>query len=339
MIEKLGEFELDKIYCMDCLEGLKKLPSQSVQLAILDPPYFRIKDDEWDNQWETFDKYLNWIEEVCLEVKRVLKENGSLYIFGDDERIAYIQVRLDKHFTFLNSLVWYKPNNIPIKYAHNHLKYCPMSERILFYSVQPSKTGLQFVEDKYVKPKNPMGLYLASEIEKSGKNRIELAKLFLSKTGGMTGCISNWINGDNFPLKEQYIKIKEFLGEEYLRREYEDLRREYEDLRREYEDLRRPFNYQKGIYEVISIPIITERENTEHSTTKPKKLIDIFVRASSNEGDIVLDCFMGSGTTAIASKYNLRKFIGFEINPDYIKIVNKRLTQQTLTEIPKTTLK
>ena len=205
-----------------------------------------------------------------------------------------------------------------------------MSERILFYSVQSSKTGLEFVEDKYVKPKNPMSLYLNSEIERSGRGRLEIAKLFPSKTGGLTGCVSNWINGDNFPLKEQYLKIKEVLGEGFLEREYEDLRREYEDLRREYEDLRRPYNHQKGIYEVISIPIITEKENTDHSTTKPQKLINIFVKASSNEGDIVLDCFMGSGTTARASKYNLRRFIGFEISPEYCKIANKRLAQEVL---------
>ena len=335
--------EKNKIHCMDCLEGMKQLEDNSVQLVIIDPPYYKIKKDEWDNQWKSFEEYLDWIEEVSLEIKRVLKDNGSFYIFGDDERIAHIQVRLDKHFTFLNHLVWYKPNNMPIKYAHNHRKFCPVSERILFYSVRKGKTGLQYIEEKYIKPKNPMGLYLSSEIKRSGKSRLEIAKLFLSKTGGLTGCVSNWINGDNFPLKEQYETMRDYLNEsgeykylrkeyKYLRKEYEDLRKEYEDLRKEYEDLRRPFNFQKGIYEIISIPIITQKENTEHSTTKPQKLIDIFVKASSNRGDLVLDCFMGSGTTAKACKYSLRNFIGFEIDQKYIEIANKRLKQETLME-------
>jgi len=189
--------EINSIYNMDCLEGLKQLPDECINLVIADPPYYKIKDDEWDNSWDSFDDYLDWIEKVMLECKRVLKENGSLYVFGDDERIAYIQVRLDKHFTFLNHLVWHKPNNMPIKYAHNHRKFCPMSERILFYSKQKSKTGLECVEEKYVKPKNPMSTYLKSEIERSNTSRIDIAKLFPSKTGGLTGCVSNWLNGDN----------------------------------------------------------------------------------------------------------------------------------------------
>ncbi len=320
--------EINKIHNLDCIEGLRQLKDNSIQLAVIDPPYYKIKDDEWDNQWTNFNEYLEWIEEVCLEIKRVLKENGSLYIFGDDERIAYIQVRLDKHFMFLNHLVWYKTNNMPIKYAHNHKKFCPMSERILFYSVQKSKTGLEYVEEKYVKPKNPMALYLKSEIERSGKSRLKLAGLFPSKTGGLTGCVSNWVNGDNFPLKEQYFIIKDFLGEGFLLKEYEELRQEYEELRQEYEHLRRPFNFQSGTYEIISEPIITKKENTMHSTTKPIRLIKKLIRASSNEGDLVLDCFMGSGTTAIASVRLKREFIGFESEKEYFNLANMRLKKE-----------
>jgi len=69
----------------------------------------------------------------------------------------------------------------------------------------------------------------------------------------------------------------------------------------------------------------------EHPTQKPIKIIrEIIKDNSDNPNNIILDCFMGSGTTAIACKQLGRKFIGFEINPEYVKIAEKRLAQQTL---------
>ena len=62
-----------------------------------------------------------------------------------------------------------------------------------------------------------------------------------------------------------------------------------------------------------------------HPTCKPTKIIKTLIGNSSNEGDVVLDCFMGSGTTAIACKEIGRQFIGFEILEKWCKIVNDRL--------------
>ena len=62
-----------------------------------------------------------------------------------------------------------------------------------------------------------------------------------------------------------------------------------------------------------------------HGAQKPIELISDIIKGFSKEGDIVLDCFMGSGTTAIAAKRNKRNFIGFELNQDYVEISNKRI--------------
>jgi len=61
-------------------------------------------------------------------------------------------------------------------------------------------------------------------------------------------------------------------------------------------------------------------EKKHHITEKPIRLMEIFIEASSKENDIVLDCFMGSGTTGIAAKRNNRKFIGIEIDKKYFDI-------------------
>lgn len=66
-------------------------------------------------------------------------------------------------------------------------------------------------------------------------------------------------------------------------------------------------------------------EKTEHPCQYPIDLVNRLVLAMSNEGDIVLDPFMGSGTTAVAARNNNRKFIGFEIERKYVEIANRRL--------------
>ena len=74
---------------------------------------------------------------------------------------------------------------------------------------------------------------------------------------------------------------------------------------------------------VIKIPMIKKH----HITEKPIRLMEIFIEASSKKNDVVLDCFMGSGTTGIAAKRNNRKFIGIEIDKKYFDIAEKRINE------------
>ena len=67
------------------------------------------------------------------------------------------------------------------------------------------------------------------------------------------------------------------------------------------------------------------KERSKHKTQKPLKVCLPFIEISSNEGDLVLDPFMGSGSTAVASKMLKRNFIGYELNEEFVKIANDRL--------------
>ena len=78
------------------------------------------------------------------------------------------------------------------------------------------------------------------------------------------------------------------------------------------------------MHNFIEAPICMGKERTAHETQKPLKVCTPFIEISSNEGDIVLDPFMGSGTTAIASLLNDRKFIGFELEEKYCDIIQGR---------------
>ena len=73
-----------------------------------------------------------------------------------------------------------------------------------------------------------------------------------------------------------------------------------------------------------------ELKNINHPTPKPTKIIRYLLEKYSEEDELVLDPFMGSGTTAVACKQLNRNFIGFEINQEYVDIANKRLAQETL---------
>lgn len=80
--------------------------------------------------------------------------------------------------------------------------------------------------------------------------------------------------------------------------------------------------YDKGIYEY---PICSGKERTEHPTQKPLSLITDLILKHSNENDLVLDCFMGSGTTGVAARNIKRNFIGMELSEEYFNIAKDRI--------------
>jgi DNA modification methylase len=66
----------------DVLVFLRKIPDNSVNLVIADPPYYKIAKEAWDHQWDTPDEYLAWCREWLMEIARILKPGGSLYLWG-----------------------------------------------------------------------------------------------------------------------------------------------------------------------------------------------------------------------------------------------------------------
>lgn len=83
-----------------------------------------------------------------------------------------------------------------------------------------------------------------------------------------------------------------------------------------------------GIPDILSVPNIKTKDidgGNIHDSEKPVRLMEILITQSSNKGDIVLDPFMGSGTTALACINKNRKFIGYEIDPKYHKLCEKRI--------------
>jgi len=84
---------------------------------------------------------------------------------------------------------------------------------------------------------------------------------------------------------------------------------------------------QQEIKSYFEYPIVGGAVRTEHPTQKPVDLVKTFIKISTNEGDTILDPFMGSGTTGVACVQTGRNFIGIEIDEGYFKIAEKRINE------------
>ena len=323
----MGKYELGNIYCDDFMNN--GLPDKSVQLIIADPPYFEVKGD-FDFIWDSFDDYLADVEKWAKECKRILADNGTLFWYGDAKKIAYSQVILDKYFNLINNAVWNKGSFLGLEESSCIRSLAPCTERILMYDTEKDMTGLEKIMEENIKPRHPFAAYLRNEFARAGVSVKEVAKLFPSKTGGLTGCVSNWLNGDNVITEEQYNKIREYLNGEYLCREYEELRREYEELRREYEELRRPFNNVFNLQEVLNFSNESQRtgKNYDHDTVKPEKLTRALILTCSRPGDIVFVPFSGSGTECAMAQREGRRYIGFDVCEKYVIMGNERCKRE-----------
>jgi DNA modification methylase len=309
-------FERDVIHHADFLTN--ELPDKCAQLIIADPPYFEVKG-AFDFIWKSFDDYLKDVEKWAIECKRILADNGTLFWWGDKKKIAYSQIILDKYFNLENSIVWRKIDSIQYQYYSPDLArtFNTHNERLLMYSNEVDMTGLEMINEK-LKPLNPFANYLKEEFKRAKVNNREIAKLFLSRTGGLTGCVSNWLNGDNVITEEQYLTIREYLNNEYLRKEYEDLRKEYEDQRRYFQnDLK-----LEEVFEFSQQSNITK--NFDHDTKKPEKLTRALILTCSRPNDLVVVPFVGSGTECAMSAKEGRHYIGYEIEEKHVNTARKR---------------
>lgn len=297
--------ELNQIYNMDCLEGLRLLPDKSIDLIVTDPPY-----NVGKAKWDKINNYIEWCGEWIKECERVLKDNGSLYFWHNDmKQIAQLMehIRQNTRFIFNSFIIWDKGDfrawawknpseNINLRSWFNTCEYC------LYYTFQDEAFyGLQN--------------YFKSEREKTGKTATELDRIM-----GIKASYCYWekptTHSYRIPDKKNYIALQSYF-------EGKAFRREYEDLRREYEDLRYTHNLDKNHNNVWKSA--EKNDSKLHICKKPLDLTERIISTSSKKGATVLDPFMGSGTTAVACINTNRNYIGFELDTGYFDIANKRI--------------
>ena len=304
--------EHNKVYNINFLHNT--LPDKCAQLIIADPPYFEVKGD-FDFIWKSFDDYLKDVEKWAIECKRILAGNGTLFWWGDKKKIAYSQIILDKYFNLENSLTWRKKDSMQYQYYSPDLArtFNTHNERLLMYS------SLEQPIESFAK-------YLSDLIDKYKIKMKDIQVLYPSKTGGLTGCVSNWINGDNVMTKEQYEILQNKFGADIFNLDYDTLISEYDKSRRYF------YNPQKleEVLEFSQEASITK--NYDHETKKAETITRALILTCSRENDLVVVPFAGSGTEcAMAAKEN-RNFIGFDIENKYVEMANKRCFEHLQTQ-------
>jgi DNA modification methylase len=301
-MENLGvkqNVEINKIYNLDCIEFLKLLGNETIDSCITDPPYWGVIDEEWDNQWKTIEEYKVWCNEWVKEISRVTKKSASFFLFGYSYQLSHLLPMIESHgFKFRQQIVVWKGMKSAAGRVSSKLKMFPTTTEYIFYFV---KDSTNYIRDLLQDKAKEKGL-TAKEIND-----------FLGKASNGGGTWSS-IAGKKQkklqePTKEDWLKLDELFG----------------GLPK-YEDVVYTFNLPMGITDVFDdINFYIPKESKIHPTEKPLKLIDRLLIACSNEQDVILDPFMGSGSLAISCINNNRNFIGAEIDENYFELANKKI--------------
>jgi site-specific DNA-methyltransferase (adenine-specific) len=286
--------ELNKIHKIDVVEGLKQLDPESCQIIIADPPYNIGKDFGNNKDKMELEDYLKWCDEWINGCIKALKPNGTLFIYGFSEILAHISVRipLEKRW-----LIWHYTNkNMPtMKFwqrSHEAIICCWKGKPIFNEDDvrEPYTNGFLNGSAGKVRP--------ATEGRLSGKNPKETI----------------YNAHENGALPRDVIKLPTLAGGVGMSERWflcKNCNMVYEPQRlKEHKE-------QFKDHEII-----------KHPTQKPNDVCDkLILSAKQNEG-IVLSPFAGVGSECLSAKKNGLKFIGFEINPDYIRIAEERLLRE-----------
>jgi site-specific DNA-methyltransferase (adenine-specific) len=320
------------------------MADNSVDAIVTDPPYFKVKGDAWDRQWDKPAQFLAWLDTIAEQWQRLLKPNGSLYCFASSKMAARVECLIAERFNVLNRITWQKDAGWAKRQCKEELRiFFPASEALVFaehYGADNIAKGEAGYVNKCDELRGfvfePLRAYLDGERQRAGITPRQVNEYTKTQMAGHWFTQVQWA----LPTAKHYASIRELFHlrgnweenarDGFLRREYEDLRREYEDLRREYEDLRRPFSVTADVpyTDVWTFPTVQHYKG-KHPCEKPLAMMEHIIRASTRPGAVVLDCFAGSGATGAACISLGRSFVGVEKDKQYAAQASQRLTLAT----------
>ncbi|MDW2923613.1 site-specific DNA-methyltransferase [Mesomycoplasma ovipneumoniae] len=233
-----------KIICGNAIEELKKIESKSINLIVTDPPYNLNKDYGNNKDNLEFEEYLEFSRQWLTEAKRVLKDDGTIYIFMGMRYISYIYSILEKELNmhFNSWITWFYTQGVGKTKG-----FSPRHDDILMFTKHKSKFTFNLDD-------------------------IRVPQKFYRSINNMRGS-----NPGN---------VWQFSHMHYC-----------------------------------------NKNRKKHPTQKPEALYERMILASSNENNIVLDPFVGSGTMLRVCQQTNRRGIGIEINEEYVQMCKERLEE------------
>lgn len=235
----------------DVLEYLKTIESNSIDLIIADPPYFKVYGEFDFSIFQDEKKYIEWCKSWLIECKRILKNSGTLILYGSLGK---------RQITFARLAIMIEDKKI-------------------------------FLRQNWITQRNTRGI---GSIKNYMSAREDI--LFLTKTNDYTF---------NIPYLDEKSKRKDLEANGKPRKNTH----------------KRVSNVWYDITEASQSSI----ERCEHPTVKAQKLCDRIIQTHSNENDLIVVPFVGSGSEIISAIRNNRNVIGCEINPKYIELSISRI--------------
>lgn len=330
---------INKIFWGDNLQVMSHMLKEyrgKIDLVYIDPPFdskaqykktIKVKGQDVSNDMLSFeekqyndiwtnDTYLQFMYERLIIIRELLKDSGSIWVHCDMSRGHYIKIILDEVFgqnNFINQITWKRT------FAHGDMgqgaKHLGrISDYILVYGVT-SNVKLNSVYTPYDKEYEER---VFRNVDPDGRRWQSVS---LTGPGGAA-------KGNPY---------YEFLGvSRYWQYSKENMQRLYEEgrihqskpgavpRRKMYLDEAKGVPLQDIWTDIVPVQGAA-KENTFYPTQKPTALLERILEVATNPGDIVFDCFMGSGTTQAAAMKMGRKFLGADINLGSIQITTKRL--------------
>ena len=245
---------INKIIHGDCIEVMQRIPSDSIDVTFADPPFnLKKKYGTYKDEKET-DDYLNWCKEWILEMVRITKPSGSIFVHNIPKWLLYYAGFLNEVADFRHWIAWDAPTS-------------PMGK-----TLQPSHYGILFYAKKQRENKFHEIRYPHKRCRKCG-----------------------------------YL-LKDYGGKKKILHPFGPL------VSDNWSDIHR---------------IRHNKHRDPHPCQLPIHLLERLLLMSTDEGDVVLDPFMGTGTTAVAAARLGRKVIGIDLDPQYVEITQRKLEQES----------
>jgi len=296
------------IFNEDCRTGLRKLPDKSVDCCVTSPPYFGLRDygvNEQIGLEETPELYIVQLVEIFTEVKRILKTGGTLWVNIGDSYAGSGRGKGDVNKKGIQQKASYVGDCFVKPFRLNGYKNKDLIGIPWMLAFALRDAGWYLRQDIIWAKPNPMPESIKDRCTKSHEHI-----LLLSKSG-------------RYYFDHEAIQT-ETIGNEHDKR----ARIGRKTFPTEYINGIRATGYYPKANKRDVWTVCTEPEPEAHFACYPQKLIVDCIKAGCPENGIVLDPFMGSGTTAVVARKLNRYYVGFELNPDYVKIANAKLKRE-----------